>query len=64
MGVMFDLNDDLDVAEKFISGFESWVGHWRLPKSTHSNEPIEIIDSRAVPTVCIFVSVTLCQSCF
>ena len=48
---MVDLHQDLNVAEKFISGFESWVGHWRLPRATYANEPIEIIDSRAVPTV-------------
>lgn len=50
-GVMYDLHSDLDVAEHLMSGLESWMGRWKMPKQPIPIEPLEIINARAVPKV-------------
>ena len=40
--VMYDLHNDLDVAENLLTGLESWVGKWSTSSSAGEVEPFEV----------------------
>ena len=46
---MFDLHNDLDVAENLVSGLESWVGRWSVPGLKYTSESLEIIQREDIP---------------
>lgn len=45
LGDMYDMHNDLDVANDIVQGFESWLGQWRLPNKKSSVDPVFIADS-------------------
>ncbi len=51
MGLMYDMQEDLSVADNMITGLESWLGRWKLPEATLETEPLEVIHSGNVPKI-------------
>ena len=47
---MSELHNDLDVAERFVTDLESWVGRWRLPKQYSSVDPV-VVNQCDIPQV-------------
>ena len=47
---MSELHNDLDVAERFVTDLESWVGRWRLPKQYSSAGPV-VVNKCDIPEV-------------